>query len=159
MKLNDAQRKMVEDNHNLIYWYISRHNLDINEYYDLLAIELCHTAMKHDESRGSFANYFKLRVDGRIRNEYRDTQAQKRLHTKVALLDNLHTIVDDCDLLDVIELTDLIDGENGDIVRLKIEGYSQSEIADILGTNQSRVSKILKKIKQDYEGRSSSNDR
>lgn len=150
MKLTPAQQQMVEENHNLIYWYINNHGLEYSEYYDLLAIELCNAVMKYDAGRGSFANYFKLRADGILGKEYRKNKAQKRAHQNVELLDNLHTIKDECDLTDCIELRDLMNGEYGEIIRLKAEGYSQTEIADIIGTNQSKVSKILKKIKQQY---------
>lgn len=154
MQLTKEQSQVVADNHNLIFWYINMKHLDINEYYDLLAIELCNTAMKYNPDRGSFATYFKLRADGIIYKEYRKTQAQKRLHIKVPLLDNLHTLIDDGDITDSIELQELLDGEYGDIVRLRIEGYSQTEIAEIMDTNQSKISKILKKLKGEYEERS-----
>lgn len=154
MQLTEEQSQVVADNHNLIYWYINMKKLDPNEYYDLLAIELCNTAMKYNPDRGSFATYFKLRADGIIYKEYRKTQAQKRIHVKVSLLDNLHTMIDDGDIADSIELQELLDGEYGEIVRLRIEGYSQTEIAEIMDTNQSKVSKILKKLKGEYEERS-----
>ena len=154
MQLTKEQSQVVADNHNLIFWYINMKHLDINEYYDLLAIELCNTAMKYNPDRGSFATYFKLRADGIIYKEYRKTQAQKRLHVKVPLLDNLHTLIDDGDITDSIELQELLDGEYGEIVRLRIEGYSQTEIAEIMDTNQSKISKILKKLKGEYEERS-----
>lgn len=154
MQLTKEQSQVVADNHNLIFWYINMKHLDINEYYDLLAIELCNTAMKYNPDRGSFATYFKLRADGIIYKEYRKTQAQKRLHIKVPLLDNLHTLIDDGDITDSIELQELLDGEHGEIVRLRIEGYSQTEIAEIMDTNQSKISKILKKLKGEYEERS-----
>ena len=154
MQLTKEQSQVVADNHNLIFWYINMKHLDINEYYDLLAIELCNTAMKYNPDRGSFATYFKLRADGIIYKEYRKTQAQKRLHIKVPLLDNLHTLIDDGDITDSIELQELLDGEYGEIVRLRIEGYSQTEIAEIMDTNQSKISKILKKLKGEYEERS-----
>ena len=154
MQLTKEQSQVVADNHNLIFWYINMKHLDINEYYDLLAIELCNTAMKYNPDRGSFATYFKLRADGIIYKEYRKTQAQKRLHVKVPLLDNLHTMIDDGDITDSIELQELLDGEYGEIVRLRIEGYSQTEIAEIMDTNQSKISKILKKLKGEYEERS-----
>lgn len=150
MKLTTEQQKLVEENHKLIYWYINSNNLEFSEYYDLLAIELCNTAMKYNPERGSFATYFKLRADGILYKEYRKNQAQKRSHVNVALLDNLHTIVDETDLADSIELKGLMDGEYGEILRLRADGYSQTEIAEMLGTNQSKISKIIKKIKQQY---------
>lgn len=153
MQLTKEQSQIVADNHNLIYWYIKMYKLDINEYYDLLAIELCNTAVKHNPDRGSFANYFKLRADGIMYKEYRKTQAQKRVHTNVSFVENMHTLVDETDLLDVLHLKELMNGEEGQVLRLRSEGYSQTEIAEMLGTNQSRISKIIKKLKTEYEER------
>lgn len=150
MKLTEEQKKMVEENHNLIYWYMAKYNLEISEYYDLLAIELCYAVVHYDESRGSFSNYFKMRADGIIYKEYRKSKAQKREHISVPLLDNLHTLTDDVDLTDMIGFKDLLEGEYGEIVKLRIEGYNQAEIAEMMGTNQSKISKILKQLRDDY---------
>ena len=41
------EQKLVEDNHELIYLVADCMELDINEYYGLLAIALCHAAQKY----------------------------------------------------------------------------------------------------------------
>ena len=149
MKLTVEQSDAVAENHNLIYWYINRNSLELSEYYDLLAIELCNTIVHYDSTKGSLANYFKLRADGIIYKEYRKTQAQKRMHIGVPLLDNLHTI-SGTSQLDLVELDEWMDCEDGEILRMKADGYSQTEIADKLGVSQSYVSKILKRLKKEY---------
>lgn len=65
-KLTTIQQKMIEDNHNLIYWFINKYKLSESEYYGLLAIELCEAVIHYDESKGSLANYFHLVCNGRI---------------------------------------------------------------------------------------------
>ena len=52
MKLNDEQRKLVADNHNLIYQYLIDNNLPQDEYYDIAAIGVCKAAMGYDASKG-----------------------------------------------------------------------------------------------------------
>jgi RNA polymerase sigma factor (sigma-70 family) len=44
-----------------------------------------------------------------------------------------------------------LDGEYGDIIRLKYMGYTQSEISEYLGVSQSQISKILKKVRDDLD--------
>ena len=46
IQLNDEQRKLVADNHNLIYQYLIDNNLPQDEYYDIAAIGLCKAALK-----------------------------------------------------------------------------------------------------------------
>lgn len=43
--MTDEQKQLVEQNHNLIYFYLYRHNLSIEEYYDVAAIGLCKAAI------------------------------------------------------------------------------------------------------------------
>lgn len=53
-KLNDKQRKLVEDNHGIIYSYLNSHNLsydDVEDWYGLAAIGLCKAALAYDETR------------------------------------------------------------------------------------------------------------
>lgn len=55
--LSDEQRDFVAQNHKLIYSFAIRHNIDIEEFYDLLAIALCMAAIGYDESMGCFSTY------------------------------------------------------------------------------------------------------
>lgn len=149
MKLTSEQQNLVSENHNLIYWYASLAHLDLEEWYDLLAIELCHTIIKYDPSRGSIANYFKLRCDGLVYKEYKKSQSMKRNGTTTSYIENIHTITEE-DWLEEIEFKEWMDIENGDILKLKSQGFTQSEIARELGVSQSYISKILKKFKKEY---------
>ena len=47
--------KLIEDNHNLIYSFMSLHSLDPEEYYDLMAMELCKAAKNYNEELGAFS--------------------------------------------------------------------------------------------------------
>lgn len=175
VKLNDEQRDLVEANHKLIYWYINLKNLDIQEWYDILAIELCYTVMKYNEERGSLSTYFKMRADGLVYKEYRKNMAQKRAHTEEYYIDGVaygdevyHSPDREVNKHDNgfksrfsesysapqqvdAEVKDLFSGENGDILKLKYEGYSQAEIGAALGYSQSHVSKILKGLRKTYD--------
>ena len=55
--MTDEQRKLIEDNHNLIYSFLYKYHLEVNEYYDLAAIGLCKAAMTYDSEKASFYTY------------------------------------------------------------------------------------------------------
>jgi RNA polymerase sigma factor (sigma-70 family) len=141
---------MIEDNHNLIYWFINKYKLSESEYYGLLAIELCEAVIHYDESKGSLANYFHLVCNGRIYKEYRKSQAQKRTHLTETLESNFTVpIYDDYSAFKLIE--DIIEDPNYLIFMLKSTGYSQCEIAKKLNISQSFVSKIIFKFMKNYK--------
>ncbi len=50
IKLNTKQRKLVEDNHDLIYGFMVKYKLDFNTWYDVCAIGLCKAGMIYDGS-------------------------------------------------------------------------------------------------------------
>lgn len=150
MKLTEDQSKLVEDNHNLIYWYCHSNKISVEDYYDLLAIELCYTAMKYNYEKGSFANYFKLRADGAIYKEYMKKLSQKRNSIAVEYVENVHSIEDQDDIALWAEIKELMSVENGEILKLRYEGYSQTEIAKQLGVSQSYISNIIKKMRDQY---------
>lgn len=50
IKLNTEQRKLVEDNHDLIYGFMLKHNLDFENWYDVCAIGLCKAVVAYDGS-------------------------------------------------------------------------------------------------------------
>lgn len=45
--LTESERALVENNHDLIYMIADCMELNIDEYYGLLAIALCHAAQKY----------------------------------------------------------------------------------------------------------------
>lgn len=49
------EQKLVEDNHELIYLVADCMELDINEYYGLLAIALCHAAQKYKSRKRAYS--------------------------------------------------------------------------------------------------------
>lgn len=52
--LTDDERKLVEENHDLIYMVADCMDIDIDEYYGLLAIALCHAAQKYKTRKRAY---------------------------------------------------------------------------------------------------------
>ena len=61
-KLNDEQRKLIEDNYSLI-WHLHEKYFtkfkDFDTYMDLGRMAICKAALKWDESKGNFGTYFR----------------------------------------------------------------------------------------------------
>lgn len=151
MKLTEEQQKQVEENHNLIYWYANKYKVNLDEYYDILAIELCNAIMKHDPEKGTLANYFRMRSEGAIYKEYRKTQAQKRIPQGVEFIENVHHIPNVDDMIDELEIKEWLNKENSEILKLRVMGYSQSEIAEKIGMSQNYVCGVLRKLRRKYD--------
>lgn len=55
MRLTEEQRKIVEQNHNLIYDFLYKKNLNEEEYYGAAAIGLCNAVIYHNHKRGKLS--------------------------------------------------------------------------------------------------------
>lgn len=83
IQLNDEQRKLVADNHNLIYQYLIDNNLPQDEYYDIAAIGLCKAALKYDTSKGAFSTYVYKAIKNNIS---RDKATEKDIQSVLCLI-------------------------------------------------------------------------
>lgn len=77
--LSDEQRKIAEENHNLIYSFARKKNLDIDEFYDLLAIGLCKAAYYFKPNKGKFSTIAYIRMQHEMYNYYNELNMEKRI--------------------------------------------------------------------------------
>lgn len=86
--LNEKQRKLVEDNHNLIYAFLKKKNLSLNateDWYGTAAIGLCKAAMTFDETKGSnFSTLAYICMDNEVKQIMRK---ERKLAKPVVSLD------------------------------------------------------------------------
>ena len=97
MKLNNEQRKLVEDNHKLIYFFASKNNIDVDEYYDILALALCQAAYHYDKTKGAFSTIAMKIMELKMLNEYRiyDGSYKKNIpRNKIAYYENSYLLED-----------------------------------------------------------------
>lgn len=76
VSLTEEQKRLVEDNHNLIYGYINKYKLS-DEVYDILAIGLCKAAMEYSENKGKFSTFAYLCMSSEM---YHDWLYHNRVH-------------------------------------------------------------------------------
>lgn len=167
--LTEEQRKFVSDNHNLIYSYAQKNNLDLDEYYGILAIALCkaatifdpdlgfafstlaHVSMHHEccSYRRDFYATRKIPKDLIVSLDapIRDEPYSKEFYDKVydILNDKYRTEIAKAELKEFISTlrqTDQI------ILLYTFQGYEQKEIAAALGMTRANVNGRLHALKK-----------
>ena len=60
--LNESQKQLVEEHHNLIYSFLHKYHYDIEEWYDLAAIGLCKAAYYFKENTGNKFTTFAYKI-------------------------------------------------------------------------------------------------
>lgn len=164
MRLTEEQKIIVEKNHNLIYHFCHKYNLNIDSYYDVFAISLCKAAINYDSSRGTRFSTFAIHIMyNDLKCTYRENTRKGKKDVKFTSLDSLilnhhgedFTLNDvlstELNAQDEIILTDfknIWDDKEKQIVKLLYQGYTQKEIGRILNYSQSQISKYIKRMKE-----------
>ncbi len=61
------KKKLAEENHKLIYWFCWKNHLDIEEWYDIIAIGYMKGINSYDETKGVKLSTYLIRI---MKNEY-----------------------------------------------------------------------------------------
>lgn len=161
--MTKEQKEMVEKNHNLIYYFLYKKKLDIEENYDIYAIVLCRCVQFYKEDKSRFSTYA-LRC---FEREYmRQLDYGRRCGRDKAIVSSLEFEIADKDsenpslLYDVVEnvsspdpyglgnveydLSILTEIEVK-VCYLRYLGYKMREIGDIVGYSGAQVSRIIKR--------------
>lgn len=118
-RLNDQQRKLVEDNHDLIYTFLDNHNLSIDspeDWYGVAAIGLCRAAMHYNPDNGiKFSAYASACMLNEVCEVIRESRqyiiTPQSLDEEIPGLDGCtlsDVIPDSHDFVDMIVLEDAI---------------------------------------------------
>ena len=171
MYLSAEQRKLVEDNHNLIYGFIHRHNLPVDEYYGVLAIGLCKAAHNFKIGKCTFGTYAEYMFKHELYvARYYDNKQPKTVNTiviqadsedegnefnlldKVAVTEDTKDTVCDEVVKDIIieEFKSKLPDIKRKIFDLLIQEKKKKDIAEICGISKGRLSQIVTSIKNDF---------
>lgn len=155
--LTDNQRRIAEENHNLIYGFLHKRKLDIDEWYGDMAVAFVEAVGMWNPSRGTLSTFAFIVMGS---HHARILQADRYLKRK-ALVQSLDApLTDDTDstlgevLPDSVSVEDdavflahletanaqLTDRQRK-IIKLVAAGCDQSDIAARLGTSQPQVSR------------------
>lgn len=166
--MTDEQKKMVEDNHNLIYFFLKKYDLPIDEWYDMAAIGLCKAARSYNEELSKFATYACKCMFTTVFCEKRKERSSKAIPACKLLYyqaEIRNRKDDDCgNFIDYMPSDENVEESvlfqityNGVLEKLKereknilqmmSDGYSQQEIGRKLNLSQSYISRIAKQVK------------
>lgn len=139
---------MVEDNHNLIYSFIHSRGLCVEEWYGILAIELCESVIYWNENRGSLATFFYIRGDNAVSLEINKRNFHKRKANEDTLELKLDLLPHETHPHPLVEIMQY---GHEDIILMKYKGYTQQEIADKIGVSQKTISNRLSRVLEEYK--------
>ena len=174
-ELNYEQQQLVEQNHNLIYSFAKSRKLDLEGYYDVLAIGLCKAALVFDENKGTFSTLaYKC-----MSNEYNKIIKKQTLKRKIPdnLLSSLDAVINiseedgsETTLYDYIKkdifpipdsstITNImiknfynnkLTKQEQKVFRLLVQDRTQVEISKIMGLTRSRIGQIVMRIREKW---------
>ena len=164
MILNDKQRKLVEDNHNLIYFYAKKYKVSVEDYYDVLAMALCYAAKNYNPKKGAFSTlaiktmYFKMQQEFAYNTKQSQVPIDKIIHYENTYqMENMITSYDSPECItiekfsyndtwnDILNLTK--NEKHKNILKYRLQGLTVQEIAKKIGITHQNVSCTLRKLK------------
>lgn len=141
LELNDDQKKLVEDNHKLIWFVINKYHLDAEEYWDILAIALCKAAKRYKaEKKIKFSTFATHCLTMAAFGEMRKTRNKPQMVSY-----NEYYV--DGNYNDSYLDMDVFDNDEREVIKLKVSGYTHKEISKITGINKNKIAKMIGSIK------------
>ena len=164
--MTEEQKQLAADNHNLIYSFLNKHNLNEEEYYDLAAIGLCKAAKCYKDDVSKFSTYAYRCMINTVINEKKTKNLARRIPEELIgsynntifcergeKIEFIDILPDDVDFEKDVIAQVMIDNcmcnlseKNRLVFTLLLDGYTHREIADIIGFHHSNVGKIRSKI-------------
>ena len=79
-KLNEKQKEIVAANYGLIWKFCRIHNIDKDEYSDILSIAWCESVLLYDETKSklTFSTFAFHRMNNKLIDEYRKNNAKEK---------------------------------------------------------------------------------
>ena len=159
--LTEAQKSLVEDNHDLIYSFLGKKNLSKDNFYDLAAIALCKAAMDYQEDKSRFSTLAYIYMEREINNYYRKQNSYKRVKEKQLLhldfqlfpLQHNYETSSNCPTeneallkISIQEFKNHSNKTESQIIKMLNQGYKQPEISSVLNCTQNRITRLKSKM-------------
>lgn len=167
--LTKEQQNLVESNHNLIYGYLHKNNLNFDDYYDIAAIGLCKASMSYKISKGKFSTYAYKCMNNEVNNYLKfDINGKTKIPEKelmsydTSLEDGSEAIVDGMENgnsnieediivgIDYLSFINLLNEKEQLVIEHLQDGLKQCQIAKEIGCTQQNISLTVKKIKEKW---------
>ena len=164
-KLTDAQRKLVEENHNLIYKVLYDKGFNIEEWYDVAAIALCNAAALYKPEKDiKFATYAYTSIYFSICRQMDLNKAQHRIPDSVLFSYNKMVPGDEYersyadflpgsgsfedDIIDVERFKkglEKLNNRDREIILLLADGHTYKSVGEKFGLSRESIRQILNK--------------
>lgn len=165
--LTEEQQAFAEEHANLIYGFLRKHNLPIDEFYGICAVAFVESVKRFDSSRGTaFSTYCYSAMSMKMQAEY--TRKKRKgcldvtvlsLNTPVygtnTLLQFQDMVPDSTDYISYIDCSESVRtaiskmGHDEKLVlNLHLKGRDQRSIGKKVGVSQTQVSRIIKRAKK-----------
>lgn len=165
--MTNEQKKMVENNHALIYLVIRSLGLPVEEHYDLGAIGLCNAAINYVPEKYAFTTYACRCIKNEIIHDYQSRNREKRINNEYLISYDIPVLsADDNEritLIDCIKSNESVENEaisrvmydelvrelgvtDSSILKFFRLGLKQTEIAKITGVTQQNVSRVKRRV-------------
>lgn len=168
--LTNEQKKLVEQNHNLIYGFAKARNLLLDDYYGALAIGLCMAAQIYDKDKGNFSTVAYKCMENEVYRILNNAQKpskipQQNIFSYDAYMENessdnpkcyLNVLTDNKDMCESVMnnmlLTDFLNNKLSEhdkvIISLYVDGMTHYEVAMQMGCTRQNISDRIKKIRK-----------
>ena len=144
MKLTEDQKRMTEENHNMIYGFLRRYNLKEEDWYDIAAIGLIRAVCSYIPGDAKFSTYANVCMLNEVRKEL----VYKKRHYNNELSLNHEYENDDGE---VYEMIDFVESKD-DVEKTVLDVIYLQELKEFLLENLS-TEKQKKVIELIFEGK------
>jgi len=168
--LTPEQADFATENHNLIYGFLHKHKLPVDDFYDVAAMGLIRAIQTYSQSEKARQYQFGAIAYGQMWSLCgNEIKKNRRRHAALSLDAAMQTgnpigeLFTDPGaakeikrILDRAELENLLTGftpEEKSLLHMDAEGIKQGVIAEMIGRHQVYVSRRLKKIKRTAQKR------
>lgn len=149
--MTEEHKKLLTENHNLIYKFLSRYDLPEDEYYDVVALGLCKAVERFNEEVAKFSTFaYKVMYNEVAKDTYLRNMKKRVGNEFLMYYDDVAPEAERITYLDTIQSSDdteqkvVIRSVIGDYVRKLKErdkkiiellylGYTTREIGEIVG--------------------------
>ena len=151
--LDDAQRKLVEDNHNLIYGFLRDKHLPGTDYYDLMAIAMCRAAVAYNGT-AKFSTFAYKCMKYALAHELRTQSFMKRSMCrdvgidKIVGLSSPSFIEDSCSDCDFQRSISKLGAQQKRVISALAAGERAVDVGKSEGVSYQRIYQIKKKALQ-----------
>lgn len=164
--LTDNQREFATENHNLIYSFLIRMDLQIDDWYDIVALGFLNAISAFDDKKAKFSTYAYKCMLNAVRKEKRNNMTKNKQTLIFSINETCKYNEKELDYENIIPdkrnyhqqsefdidferyISEKLSIRQKKIIRMKIDGFRQEDIAKRFNVTQATISRELKEVKK-----------